>query len=142
MRRREPIRSIGWGEMCSNCKMRSCCSEEISNKLYEIAYERDENGCYLEPSERVRLAAAEALRVCCPGRDEDFIIERGPPPVRGGGEQPGVVPESGGYWAEATSSAAPMAINGASVRRARLRHLDVLTIGRGIDLIFLDAPAG
>ena len=66
------------GEACANCKMRSCCSEEISNKLYEIAYERDDTGCFLEPSERVRLAAAEALRTCCPGGDEDFIIEMAP----------------------------------------------------------------
>jgi hypothetical protein len=83
------------GEACANCKQRSCCSEEISNKLYEIAYERDDTGCFLEPSERVRLAAAEALRTCCPGGDEDFIIEMAPPPARGG-EQPGVAPESGG----------------------------------------------
>src|SRR5438093_9109260 len=44
------------GEYCANCKLRSCCSEEISNKLYEIAYQRDETGCFLEPSERVRDA--------------------------------------------------------------------------------------
>jgi hypothetical protein len=91
----QAISEAAAGEACANCKMRSCCSEEISNKLYEIAYERDETGCYLEPSERVRLAAAEALRTCCPGSDEDFVIERGPPPARGG-EQPGVAPESGG----------------------------------------------
>src|SRR5438477_8410412 len=76
--------------------MRSCCSEEISNKLYEIAYERDDTGCYLEPSERVRLAAAEALRTCCPGGDGDFIIEMAPTPAPVGGERPGVAPETGG----------------------------------------------
>jgi len=92
----QAISEAAAGEMCSNCKMRSCCSEEISNKLYEIAYERDENGCYLEPSERVRLAAAEALRVCCPGRDEDFIIEMAPTPAPVGGERPTVEPETGG----------------------------------------------
>lgn len=84
-------------EMCANCKMRSCCSEELSNKLYEIAYERDETGCYLEPSERVRLAAAEALRVCCPGGGDDIIYDSGPPAMPpSGAEQPSVVPESGG----------------------------------------------
>jgi hypothetical protein len=84
-------------EMCSNCKQRSCCSEELSNKLYEIAYERDETGCYLEPSERVRLAAAEALRVCCPGGGEDIIFDTAPPAIPpSGGEQPSVLPESGG----------------------------------------------
>lgn len=87
------------GEMCANCKQQSCCSEELSNKLYEIAYERDENGCYLEPSERVRLAAAEALRVCCPGGGEDMIFETGPiqnfQQNQGGVEQPSVLPEAG-----------------------------------------------
>src|SRR4051812_14825567 len=91
----QAISEAAAGEMCSNCKMRSCCSEEISNKLYELAYERDDTGCFLEPSERVRNAAAEAMRTCCPGGDEDFIIETAPPPVRGG-EQPGIAPESGG----------------------------------------------
>jgi len=92
----QAISEAAAGEMCSNCKMRSCCSEEISNKLYEIAYERDDTGCYLEPSERVRLAAAEALRTCCPNRDEDFFIEMAPTPAPVGGERPGVVPETGG----------------------------------------------
>jgi len=86
------------GEMCENCKMRSCCSEEVSNKLYELAYERDDEGCFLEPSERVRLAAAEALRACCPGSGDDFFFEGAPigetPPDTG--ERPGVVPLPGG----------------------------------------------
>lgn len=65
------------GEACVNCKNKSCCSEELSNKLYEMAYERDDAGCYLEPSERVRQAAAEALRACCPGRgsEEGYILD-------------------------------------------------------------------
>jgi hypothetical protein len=85
------------GEQCANCKQRSCCSEEISNKLYEIAYEKDDTGCFLEPSERVRLSAAEALRTCCPGSDEDFFIETAPPRLpETGGERPGIAPPSGG----------------------------------------------
>jgi hypothetical protein len=85
------------GEQCANCKQRSCCSEEISNKLYEIAYEKDDTGCFLEPSERVRLSAAEALRTCCPGSDDDFIIEMAPAPTPAtGGEQPGIAPPTGG----------------------------------------------
>ncbi len=86
------------GERCANCKQRSCCSEELSNKLYEIAYERDETGCFLEPSERVRLAAAEALRTCCEGRDDMFMMEMQPTPASPGreGEIPGVAPEVGG----------------------------------------------
>jgi hypothetical protein len=31
-----------------------------------MAYQRDEHGCYVEPSQRVRQAAAQALAICCP----------------------------------------------------------------------------
>lgn len=78
------------GEACVNCKNKSCCSEELSNKLYEMAYERDDAGCYLEPSERVRQAAAEALRACCPGRgsEEGYILDETEGTVGPGGETP------------------------------------------------------
>jgi hypothetical protein len=83
------------GEACVNCKNKSCCSEELSNKLYEMAYERDDAGCYLEPSERVRQAAAEALRACCPGRgpEDGYILDETDGPGTGGeiipqGERP------------------------------------------------------
>lgn len=86
------------GEACVNCKNKSCCSEELSNKLYEMAYERDDAGCFLEPSERVRNAAAEALRACCPGRGPDggFILDETNGPGTGGeiipqGERPDMV---------------------------------------------------
>jgi hypothetical protein len=91
------------GEACENCKNKSCCSEELSNKLYEMAYERDDTGCYLEPSERVRLAAAEALRACCPGSGDGgtYLV----PPEEGTttgedprfpGETPGTTRPGGG----------------------------------------------
>jgi hypothetical protein len=93
----QAISEAAAGEFCVNCKNKSCCSEELSNKLYEIAYEKDENGCWLEPSERVRLAAAEALRTCCENcNNEQMIFEEGPPPAATGGEVPAIVPESGG----------------------------------------------
>lgn len=53
---------------CETCNRDCCCDEELTLKLAEIAYERDDKCCYKEPSERVREAAAEALRACCPGR--------------------------------------------------------------------------
>jgi hypothetical protein len=51
---------------CTTCNRDCCCDEEITLKLAEMAYERDDKCCYKEPSERVREAAAEALRACCP----------------------------------------------------------------------------
>lgn len=98
--RKETVKAImdaANGEACVNCKNKSCCSEEISNKLYEMAYEKDDSGCFLEPSERVRQLAAEALRACCPGRggEEGYILDESEVTGGGmgetGGERPGVV---------------------------------------------------
>jgi hypothetical protein len=55
------------GKCCSNCGQVCCCNDDMLKKLAQIAYERDEYGCYGEPSKRVREAAAEALAACCPG---------------------------------------------------------------------------
>ncbi len=41
-----------------------CCTPEIREKLRQLAYGRDEAGCFLEPSERVRTAAEQALEAC------------------------------------------------------------------------------
>ena len=43
---------------------RGCCNEKTLNALAERAYETDETGCPLEPSERVREAARKALETC------------------------------------------------------------------------------
>jgi hypothetical protein len=43
--------------------------------MAKIAYERDDTGCYVEPSERVREAAAEALVICCPNDSPPVIME-------------------------------------------------------------------
>ena len=42
----------------------SCCTAEIREKLQQIAYGRDERGCFLERSSRVRDLAAAALQAC------------------------------------------------------------------------------
>jgi hypothetical protein len=68
----QAIASAASEENCENCKLRSCCSEEITKKLFEIAYGRDDEGCFLEPSERVREAAQEAMCICCPGAEDYF----------------------------------------------------------------------
>ena len=45
------------------CK--GCCTKLVLSALSESAYETDEQGCYLEPSKRVREAAEDALKTCC-----------------------------------------------------------------------------
>lgn len=42
-----------------------CCTPEVIAALSRTAYEQDEFGCNVEPSMRVRVAAEEALSLCC-----------------------------------------------------------------------------
>ncbi|MEO1992891.1 MAG: hypothetical protein ABGW78_13220, partial [Pirellulales bacterium] len=41
-----------------------CCSPDMKEKLKQLAFGRDEKGCFLEPSERVRQMAELALQAC------------------------------------------------------------------------------
>jgi hypothetical protein len=50
---------------CDVCEA-TCCTPELAAKMYERAYGRDANGCYLEPSERVRAALEQAVAACPP----------------------------------------------------------------------------
>lgn len=70
----EAISEAASNKCCSNCGMTCCCKEDMVKRLAQMAYERDETGCYLEPSQRVRQAAALALRTCCPNT-EPVLIE-------------------------------------------------------------------
>ena len=42
----------------------SCCSPEMREKLTKLASGRDDMGCFLEPSKRVRDLAIQALKAC------------------------------------------------------------------------------
>ncbi|MCA9197713.1 MAG: hypothetical protein KDA87_09255 [Planctomycetales bacterium] len=64
----EAVADAARGKCCNNCGQVCCCNEDILKTLARIAYERDETGCYLEASKRVREAAAGALALCCRGR--------------------------------------------------------------------------
>ena len=44
---------------------RGCCNAKVLNALAKVAYEKDGQCCWLEPSERVREAAKEGLCLCC-----------------------------------------------------------------------------
>jgi hypothetical protein len=71
----QAIMTAAEGKACGNCHSNCCCGKELVEKLSDIAYERDDSGCYLEPSERVRAAAQQALSVCCPSRQPLEIVE-------------------------------------------------------------------
>jgi hypothetical protein len=67
---------------CAKCGEGCCCNKEILTTLAKIAYERRDDGCYLEASERVREAAREALETCCPNDSPPVVIEEAPAPAQ------------------------------------------------------------
>ncbi|MCE9527090.1 MAG: hypothetical protein K8R36_13670 [Planctomycetales bacterium] len=62
----DAIASAGGGDSCENCGQHPCCTKEINERLMKMAYEMDKDGCPIEPSDRVRRAAARALLACPP----------------------------------------------------------------------------
>jgi hypothetical protein len=70
---------------CKNCCRSACCGPKIREKLMKLAYETDAQGCYLEPSDRVRRMARLALANCAcvpdkPGQAAQRLPEEGPGP--------------------------------------------------------------
>jgi hypothetical protein len=49
---------------CKNCCRSACCSPKMREKMEKLAYELDSQGCYVEPSDRVRRMARLALCNC------------------------------------------------------------------------------
>lgn len=88
----QQIQSAATGKCCSNCGQVCCCNDKMLKKLAQIAYERDEFGCYSEPSKRVRGAAATALAACCPGSVPLEILQEKPDETAPE-KQPAPVPE-------------------------------------------------
>jgi hypothetical protein len=59
------------GNVCNTCSD-TCCDADVIAKLNDMATGMDENGCFKEPSARVRAAAAQAAQIC---------EQRVPPPM-------------------------------------------------------------
>ncbi|HVA48666.1 MAG TPA: hypothetical protein VNH11_20030 [Pirellulales bacterium] len=49
---------------CAKCGKSCCCTVEMMQLLNDVATARDADGCFLEPSARVREAACQALLAC------------------------------------------------------------------------------
>lgn len=62
----EAIAEAAAAQCCAQCGQTCCCKQPILEQLAKMAYQRDDHGCYVEPSQRVRQAAARALMICCP----------------------------------------------------------------------------
>lgn len=69
---------------CPKCNG-SCCNQKIIDKLSKLAYDCDDKGCWVEPSERIRVAAKAILQACCPTQTQEYYGEQKqlviPPPV-------------------------------------------------------------
>jgi|LSQX01.1.fsa_nt_gb hypothetical protein len=52
------------GNPCALCNRATCCDRQVKDKLRDVALATDANGCWKEPSARVRAAAEMALRAC------------------------------------------------------------------------------
>lgn len=63
----QAIAEAASSQCCPNCGATCCCNEKISEQLFQLSQGVDDAGCPKEPSARVREAAMQALRVCCPG---------------------------------------------------------------------------
>ena len=74
------------GGKCSCCRENSCCSPKLLNKLYDLAYERDDSGCFVESSSRVRRNAR--LVICQCGGVPPLDERSGPLEGPGGGPDP------------------------------------------------------
>lgn len=77
----EAIGNAASGQCCGNCGMKCCCKPEMTMQLAKIAYDRDDKGCYIEPSKRVRDAARQALFACCPNAEPVTEISPEPEPA-------------------------------------------------------------
>jgi hypothetical protein len=59
---------------CQICK-KTCCTKALAAKMHERAFEQDAEGCFIEPSDRVRAVLQEALNDCPPDmRDVGPIV--------------------------------------------------------------------
>lgn len=93
--------SKGWDEKPSKKEQRrkdtcrGCCDNvDILNKLTQLAYQCDAQGCYLEPSNRVREKLQEAISLCSQCSYETPASTESLTPVPDQNQKPGeAVPE-------------------------------------------------
>ncbi len=74
------------GNLCAACNYTSCCDPKVVAKLKKVAEGQDAHGCWIEPSPRVRAAAANALAAC------EQVAPPAEPKKPDGGEAPSPEP--------------------------------------------------
>jgi hypothetical protein len=79
------------GNHCSQCNGSGCCDAKVMNKLLKVSEGKDEQGCWLETSPRVRAVATNALNACRQSRGATTPEPLAPSPK---GEAPTAPPEA------------------------------------------------
>src|SRR5262245_25841645 len=106
---------------CKNCCRSACCGPKIREKLQKLAYETDEQGCYLESSDRVRRMARLALANCAcvpdkPGQAAQRLPEEGPGPEEAPAPAAVVAPAPGTPTASVLRPGVTTAAAGGTIR--------------------------
>lgn len=71
-------------DCCTSCNACSCCTEKIQKKLADMAFGKQDNGCWKEPVAAIR-AAAQAVMCLCPAPECEVQEENGGGDDNGGG---------------------------------------------------------
>lgn len=79
------VQAIG-GCVCGKAYARSCCNEDIAERLHEMAYGNNDNGCPVEPEPLIRQWAAYVAQQCPKKQKED---PKPRPFIEGGSEASG-----------------------------------------------------
>lgn len=76
------VQAIG-GCVCGQAYARSCCNDDIAERLHEMAYGTDGRGCPVEPEPQIRQWAAYVAQQC-PKKEPTKLED--PKPIEGGSE--------------------------------------------------------
>jgi len=96
------------GIRCEVCRTNSCCDQEVIARLERVATEMTDEGCYREPSARVRRVARQAIRACqgiaIPGTEAPPLeggVPEAAPGIGARGQGPGVRDQETGIAGQA-----------------------------------------
>jgi len=125
------------GDPCQVCKAKACCSPKVLEALDKIANDTDDQGCYKEPSPRVRRQARLAMQGCggSAAPPEDV-------PTEGPTDEPdaaaGQPAEQTAAASEAEKSGAVLArVNGEEIRDTQI----VAVVDRHLQQVATELPA-
>jgi len=94
------------GNPCTVCNSSTCCDPDVRDKLRDLSGGTDDQGCWKEPSSRVRSAASGALNQCEMIAPSELVPEEEPREL----PAPEMAPHEAASETAAHQSASPTAI--------------------------------